>query len=143
MVQQIRAQFMGLCSWYLSKLNFISFSFSFSFSEWGGSESVQCSYKSAYTRNPTKCLVSDHISVFVCTYVLCIYCFSLHISAPTVILHLLYDIAILKMQISSSDSDVEYDNGTNTVSEDLEVAIQGVIQPLVNLKVDEDSHGKR
>jgi histone deacetylase 6 len=45
------------------------------------------------------------------------------------------------IQIWSSDSDGEYDNGVNTMSEDLESAIQSVIEPLVNLKVD-DNHDK-
>lgn len=41
----------------------------------------------------------------------------------------------------SSDSEVEDDNGAQA-SEDLEEVLQGIIQPLSNLKVDEDHQGK-
>lgn len=44
-----------------------------------------------------------------------------------------------QVQIISSDSDGEYDNGPNTVSEDLE---EDLINPLSKLTVEEDNHGQ-
>uniref|UniRef100_A0A5B7BC80 histone deacetylase n=1 Tax=Davidia involucrata TaxID=16924 RepID=A0A5B7BC80_DAVIN len=46
----------------------------------------------------------------------------------------------LPIQIPSSDSDGENDYDSHIVSEDLQEAIQDVIQPLSKLKVDENSH---
>ncbi|KAI7985344.1 Histone deacetylase 5 [Camellia lanceoleosa] len=44
------------------------------------------------------------------------------------------------IQISSSDSDVENDNNSRTISQDLEKAVQDVIQPLSELRVDAHSN---